>query len=380
MQEQDLNSNSSSYYPIIWNDNPENPAPYIFYPFLTEDAEFLQECISFSKWAARKLGYPIVDVELKDENFYSCLQESYLEFNSQVLGFEASKNNALYSGLISKKNVDGSRVNMTTKNVNPVNAIGKALLSFSNSVFESPSPSLKRAKIQIEAGKQEYDLLEYIPEMIDRNNTIRILGILQQIPRSSNLIYFPGRFSSMHTTSGYYVIGSLSDYAQISMHNNMAMNMLRSHHGALIKKNRYLIIFPVPYANSTVYVEYDVKILLSDIQEAFNTIADVNYRFYPYSDLNEYSKTWIRNYGLACAKELLGLIRSKYSSIPGPGEGISLNGSDLISQGSSEKERLITQLREDLQRAIESSSIISSTIEAYQNISNNRTKGRVFLR
>jgi hypothetical protein len=59
-------------------------------------------------------------------------------------------------------------------------------------------------------------------------------------------------------------------------------------------------------------------------------------------------RQWIRKYGLALTKELLGIIRSKYGSIPIPGAETSLDGDTLRSEASAEKEVLVTQLREML--------------------------------
>ena len=70
-----------------------------------------------------------------------------------------------------------------------------------------------------------------------------------------------------------------------------------------------------------------------------------------YSNINDPGKQWIRKYTLALAKELLGNIRSKYSSIPIPGSETNLDGDTLRSEASVEKENLITQLREDLEAA-----------------------------
>ena len=70
-----------------------------------------------------------------------------------------------------------------------------------------------------------------------------------------------------------------------------------------------------------------------------------------YSSINDPGKQWIRKYTLALAKELLGNIRSKYSSIPIPGSETNLDGDTLRSEASVEKENLTTQLREDLEAA-----------------------------
>ena len=45
---------------------------------------------------------------------------------------------------------------------------------------------------------------------------------------------------------------------------------------------------------------------------------------------------------------MLGYIRGKYSSIPIPNADVTLNGSDLISAGQTEKDGLITELKEIL--------------------------------
>ena len=49
---------------------------------------------------------------------------------------------------------------------------------------------------------------------------------------------------------------------------------------------------------------------------------------------------------MACSKEILGHVRSKFSSVPIPNGDLQLNGGDLLSDGKEEKERLRTELRE----------------------------------
>jgi hypothetical protein len=56
------------------------------------------------------------------------------------------------------------------------------------------------------------------------------------------------------------------------------------------------------------------------------------------------SHTWIRKYALAWAKEQLGEIRSKFSSLPSPTGETTLNGSSLKAEAATEKEALITEL------------------------------------
>ena len=67
-----------------------------------------------------------------------------------------------------------------------------------------------------------------------------------------------------------------------------------------------------------------------------------------YANINSMGRQWIRQYTFALSKEILGLVRSKFGSIPIPNGDLSLNGSDLLSQAQSEKEKLITNLKEML--------------------------------
>ena len=68
-----------------------------------------------------------------------------------------------------------------------------------------------------------------------------------------------------------------------------------------------------------------------------------------YDQINDPGKQWIRVYGLALIKEMLGLIRSKYGSIPIPGAETNLDGETLRSEAIAEQEMLITQLKEMLE-------------------------------
>ena len=76
--------------------------------------------------------------------------------------------------------------------------------------------------------------------------------------------------------------------------------------------------------------------------------SNIPYQNVVYNQINSMGKQWIRKYTLAVAKEMLGNIRSKYSTVPTPNGEITLNGADLVAQATTEKEALVTELRETL--------------------------------
>jgi hypothetical protein len=73
--------------------------------------------------------------------------------------------------------------------------------------------------------------------------------------------------------------------------------------------------------------------------------SNIPYTFQSYSTINDMGRSWVFKYGVAAAKEMLGYIRGKYSSIPIPNSEVTLNSADLLSAAQSEKTALLEQLR-----------------------------------
>jgi C4-type Zn-finger protein len=61
---------------------------------------------------------------------------------------------------------------------------------------------------------------------------------------------------------------------------------------------------------------------------------------------------------------MLGAIRQKYSTIPIPGGEVTLDGAELRSEASTEKEALLTQLREMLEASLPSKLIEEQAMKA----------------
>ena len=83
-----------------------------------------------------------------------------------------------------------------------------------------------------------------------------------------------------------------------------------------------------------------------------------------YNKINSIGRQWIRQYTLALSMETLGRVRSKFGSIPVPGSDVSLDGKDLISEGRSDKEKLVTSLKEMLETLTYDSLIEKSAARA----------------
>jgi hypothetical protein len=135
--------------------------------------------------------------------------------------------------------------------------------------------------------------------------------------------------------------------------------------------NNKLQIFPIPTSSEKLHFEYMVR---NEFVQNSTTItadvisdySDIKYDFISYQKINDVGKQWIRKYTLALAKELLGAIREKYSTVPIPGSEISLDGAALRAEAQTEKDFLIEQLRENLEEVSRKVQFENKNTEAQQ--------------
>ena len=65
----------------------------------SNESTFESDCSGSAMWAAKRLGYPIIDIEMIDVNFYACFEEAVLEYNRVINEFNIVNNLAVVQGL-----------------------------------------------------------------------------------------------------------------------------------------------------------------------------------------------------------------------------------------------------------------------------------------
>tara|TARA_B100002019_G_C21169279_1_gene547546 strand:- start:479 stop:1072 length:594 start_codon:yes stop_codon:yes gene_type:complete len=120
-------------------------------------------------------------------------------------------------------------------------------------------------------------------------------------------------------------------------------------------RNNKLKIFPIPEEDYTLHFEYIVKkdrdsALQGNTEGVITDISNAPYDNMEFKEINDVGKQWIKKYALALCKELLGTIRSKYASLPIPNAETTLDGDTLRNEATAEKEFLMTQLKELLEK------------------------------
>jgi len=117
-------------------------------------------------------------------------------------------------------------------------------------------------------------------------------------------------------------------------------------------RNNQLRIFPIPGENRKLYFEY-VKMSeksnpVSNTRPNIVTdVMNVPYRNPIYSNINAVGRTWIYKFTLALCREIEAHIRIQYSNLNIQGVG-PLQGNELINDARTEKENLVTELKEML--------------------------------
>ena len=175
---------------------------------------------------------------------------------------------------------------------------------------------------------------------------------------------------------GYYgglnVVGNLHNYGQFSdtstfelipTWQNKAQALAfedaiytRTSHFSYELKDNKLRLFPIPFSGgpTTMWIKFSIPedSFSADAndpeRDGINNMNNLPFANLPYGSINSIGKQWIRRFALALSKEMLGQIRSKFATIPIPGESVTLNGTDLISQAREEQNALREELKTTL--------------------------------
>jgi hypothetical protein len=370
MNEPMIYPGSSSFFP--------GQTPFGIYD---NDYIFGEDAPKVSLWCARRLGYPIQNIELIDENFYACFEESVSEYGAQVNQFNIRNNLSNVVG-----NPTGTNYSQKLVQGNNLSTIINISDSYGTLVGVGGNVDIKRGSVDLVTGQQEYDLNELFADVSESRKQIDVVRVYYEATPAINRFFDPYSVSGQGTLNliDEFGFGSFSPAAQFVLM-PIYEDMLRiqaiefndqfrkSAHTFNIVNNK-LQIFPIPSSTTTMtklFFDYMVReeFTQNSVKVTPNVVSDysdIKYDFIPYRNINDVGKQWIRKYTLALVKELLGAIREKYSTVPIPGSEISLDGAALRAEAQTEKENLMTQLRENLEEVSRKVQFENRNTEAQQ--------------
>ena len=332
--------------------------------FYDTDSEFQTEAPKFADWCAQRLGYPLMNVELQDKQFYACLEESVSEYSAQINQFNIKDNLLSLQG-------QSTSSNLTHKRVTP--NLGRSVFlsqAYGTEAGVGGLVEVKSGSVDVISGSQSYDLNALWADVSESGNAIELQRVFYEETPAVQRYFDPyaGTGAGTMNLLDQFGFGNYSPavtflmmpvYADMLRLQAIELNdQIRKSAYSFQLRNNKLRIFPRPDSDYKLHFEYVVRsdrdnVLITEYSGSSDVISDfsnVPYDNMKFTNINDVGKQWIRKYGLALTKELLGIVRSKYGAIPIPGAETSLDGDTLRSEASAEKEALVTQLREILEQ------------------------------
>lgn len=351
--------------PIIFEEKPLNPFGLTPFGFYDDDATFQVEAPKAASFVARRLGYPVVDVELTHRQIYACLEEAITTYSNQVNQFNAREHMLSLQGM-------NTSINITQRNIisTPIPQLVRLSAQYGTEAESGGNVRIKSSVISASAYVQSYDIRNYVlPE--DMGKDIEIRRIYHYMPPAIARYYDP------FATTGLGLTNLMSEFGFDGYSPPVTFVMMPAYEDLLriqaieindmIRKSQYsfsiadnVVHFqPIFKTPSSVWFDYMViddknsthaVLQTGSLNSRVSDFSNIPYQNIQYQNINSIGRLWIYRYTLALAKETLGDIRSKYQDIPIPEAQIRMDGDTLRREGADEKKGLIEELRETLEQ------------------------------
>jgi len=354
----------------------------------TGSNDFLSGAADQVAYTYQKLGGDVLDIEITSGSVYANYEEACLEYSYIVNTHQA-------------KNILGDVLGQTTASFDHNGVMkGGESLSGSNVELRYPKfdlrypkrvgPSVAQyagfggtkpyysASIELETGVQDYDLQSLVSSSAAQsdsgypyalkvgNKRITIQRVFYKTPQS--MWRFFGYYGGLNVVGngsiygyGQYTDDSTFEIVPVWQNKMQAMAYedhlyTRLSHYSYEIHNNNIRIYPEPDANQVKTLWFDFTIDNDEDAwedrddsdtgvEGINNMNTLPFTNIPYASINAIGKQWIRRFALALTKETLGQVRSKFATIPIPGESVNLNGSELLGQAKDEQQTLREELK-----------------------------------
>jgi hypothetical protein len=357
--------------PTIYDGSPGPISGSTPFGFYDNDTDYQNDGPKVANYCARKLGYPVLDVELNDLNIYACFEEAVSVYAEELYQLKIKDNYLTLEG-----QPTSSLLNNTVVSPNLTNLINISE-TYGQPAGVGGFVSWKSGSVQLTASVQNYDLYEWAVSTQGMAPTDRLVvqrvmyqappalyqyGYGSYYPQLGGVGAWPGSwggagfgFGGFGGAATYYpVFWTIQRIQEAEMQNTVNLPAWTFE---LIGTN--LRVFPIPYGEGgRISLQYAFQSDLMSLTENSpygdnqGLVANPSmapYGLITYSDLNQPAKQWTKEYTAALTSELLGLVRGKYTVVNIPGAETTLNFADLIARGQAMQKELREKLRLDLE-------------------------------
>ena len=334
--------------------------------FYDNDYQFQQDADKFATFAARRLGYPIVDVELQDLNFYTAFEEAVTIYGNEVYAYKVRQDYLSLEGVDIENDVpkiDGNP-SLAFSSITPnMGVIIKLSEQYGTEAGTGGNVDWHTGSIALTSSVQDYDLNAWAVSQGYENRDLEIKRVFYESPPAIVKFFDPyagtgaGVMNVMDSFgwSGYspainFTLMPINYDLQVLQQIEMSDTIRRSNYSFEVQNNK-LRLFPIPDGTvPNLYFQFLLKSerLANSIAGNTGSIANVSnvpYTNPVYTYINSVGRSWIFEYALTLCKEMLGYVRGKYTTVPIPGSEVTMNQQDLLSSATAEKTALIDRLR-----------------------------------
>ena len=366
----------------------------------SDNTDFISGAVDQVAYTYKMIGGDVLDIEITEGQVYAAYEDATLTY-SYLVNLHQAKNaiGSLLGSPTGTFDSDGeiksgsALFDLVNQNgslslaypMYDITAVRDIADAFSHEAGIGGRVDIYSASFQAVANEQDYDL-QMIVSSSASDSSSPLFGKVAPGNRITVKKVFYKSARAMWRFYGYYgglnAVGNLSTYGQYAddstfevipaWHNKLQAMAYEdniytriSHYSYEIKNNK-LRLFPIPDSTDirTFWFEFAVgsgngsNIGIGNLSGSsyvaardkdpriggVNNINTLPFSNIPYENINSIGKHWIRRYALAVAKGMLAEIRSKFQTIPIPGESVTLNGADLRAQSKEEKDSLKEEL------------------------------------
>mgnify|MGYP003124054226 CR=1 FL=1 len=361
-----------SKFLFIYQDpsTPEQVVGNTPYGIYDGDTTFREESLQVVKYVARKLGHPVMQLEFNSGSIYACLEEAVSEYSQQINHYNTK--NWLWEHYGSTNRESGSTLGDMGSHEPEAPHMGTTFLlseQYGEAANVGGGVTMHTGSIILTGSKQVYDLeTESNISASHTNKRLEIQRVFNQGPAAISKFYdpFAGTYDNIELLDsfGFGNVSPAVSYILRPISYDLARaNAIETND--LVRKSAYsfeiinnkMRVFPTPEsddAGEKIFFHYFIKEDRQGMTRTYTNSkvsdpSNIPYKFLTYGEINAAGRNWIRKYTLALAKELLGIIRSKYASLPLPNGEVSMDGEALKGEGREEKANLLEELSEFLE-------------------------------
>ena len=365
----------------IWNGSSTFTPGETPFGFYDNDLQFQVDIDKFAVFASRRLGYPIVEIELQDLNFYAAFEEAITTYGNEIYAYQVAENLLTLQG--APTNTAPGNNELVQENLSNVILLSN---QYGTEAGVGGTVSWYTGSLTLTPGVQNYDMKSWATSQ-NIQGGIEIKRIFYENTPAITRYFDPyagagAGMMSMMDSMGFGGYSPAMNFMLMPLSYDMQKFQMIEFNDQIRKSqysfelvNNMLRIFPIPNGGvDTLRFEY---ILLSDRNQPYverngqsiiTNASNVPYTNPTYTTINSIGRQWVFEYGLAIVKEILGYVRGKYSTVPIPGSEVTLNQGDLISAATTEKQALIERLRAYLDTTSRKVLLENKSLEAeYQN-------------